>query len=123
VQLSYAANEKAFTWEPTRWPSSAIVVIDGVQARECELAELVGNPGDHDGVMDNPTQLADHTLNPIVNYGNCRHCVQSFLCGCLNELYGKDPPETTTYCEEAFQPLNDCTQVGQLLFDQNGAGR
>ena len=123
VRLSYAANENAVSWETVGSPTSATVTIDGVPLDDaddddghCALAELGGYPS---GDLAAPTSLSTELLDPgaSVTYGNCPHCVQSFLCGCLDELYGVDSSGTISYCKKDVESLANCADVRDLLFD------
>lgn len=109
ARLRYATNVKAVDWgeDRDRWPRSATVTMGGEPQDSCELRELVTGTD-----TSNPTNLgATNTFGPDhLGYGNCPHCLASFLCSCL-EL-----EEQLEYCEPPPPSLENCPEVVDYLF-------
>lgn len=114
VQLRVAANRELATFTP----SNVVVVIDGATQRVCQLARLVDDDDDDDENPDTLFKYPQYSHRAaIAQFGNCRNCLQSYLCGCLNDLYGRDLSETTSYCAEDVESLDNCEETSALLFD------
>jgi hypothetical protein len=107
-RLRYATNVQAVDWgqDASRRPMSATVTM-GADQPECPLGELVG-------AQTSPSQLVDPKTAAELGYGNCPHCLASFLCSCLRLA------EELEYCEEppppAPAPLENCPDVLDYLF-------
>ncbi len=105
-RLRYATNVQAVDWgeDPDRWPRTATVTMGGEPQDSCVLGEMVGNES-------SPSQLLGPAEADAIGYGNCPHCLASFLCGCLqlaDELEFCDPPpepETLENCPEVLDYL------------------
>jgi len=110
-RLRYATNVRAVDWgeDRDRWPLTATVTMGGEIQPSCVLGELVtGND------TSRPTRLgaANTDGTDHIGYGNCPHCLASFLCGCLQL------EEELEYCEPPPEPetLENCPDVLDYLF-------
>lgn len=103
-RLRYATNIQAVDWgqDENRWPMTATVTI-GADQPTCPLGELLGGG-------TSPSQLGAPNTSDELVYGNCPHCLTSFLCGCL-EL-----AEELEYCEPPLDSLDNCPEVLDYLF-------
>jgi hypothetical protein len=108
-RLRYATNVKAVDWgeDTDRWPRKATVTMAGEVQPSCVLRELVIGTD-----TSRPTRLGATNTDgtDAIGYGNCPHCLASFLCSCL-EL--EEQPE---YCELPPPALVNCADVVDYLF-------
>lgn len=108
-RLRYATNDKAIDWgkDASRWPLTATVKMGGEIQPSCVLRELRAPADQSHATTLAPADTADDAF-----YGNCPHCVASFLCGCLelqDELDLCDPPPSPA-------TLDNCSEVMDYLF-------
>jgi hypothetical protein len=108
-RLRYATNVQAVDWgaDTDRWPRKATVTMGGDVQPSCELGELVIGTD-----TSRPTRLGATNTDgtDAIGYGNCPHCLASFLCSCL-EL-----EEQLEYCEPPPPALENCPEVLDYLF-------